>query len=362
MVDAATAWLAALSSSQRASALAPFDDERKRWFYTPTDHGGLPLAGMDAPQQQAAMRLLGTGLSDPGYTTAATIMGLENVLDRAENFSNNGARARGRDPQLYYLTVFGEPTLAGPWSWRFGGHHVSVHHLVLDGRVQSSTPCFLGADPATAPLLGGLHLRPLGASEDLARDLLESLTPAQLARAVISPVAPVDIVGGNRPAVSAGDRVMPLPAVFRDLTAGKLYDQTSATHESAVTRAGFGPAHDEAVALTPTPKGIPAAGLTPAQQDILRALLDTFIGRVPPEVAAREAEKFAGSALDEVHFAWAGATGRGAPHYYRLQGPHLLAEYDNTQRNANHVHTVWRNPTADFGDDILARHLAEHPH
>ncbi|GAB7044019.1 MULTISPECIES: DUF3500 domain-containing protein [Catenuloplanes] len=360
MVDAATAWLAALDDAQREPAQLPWPSpERRRWFYTPTDHGGLPLSRMSAVQQQAAMRLVATGLSEPGFVTASTIIGLENVLDRTEDWSTSAGRPRGRDPQLYWLRVFGTPGLTGPWSWRFGGHHVSVHHLVLDGEVRSSTPCFLGADPASAPLLGGHLLRPLGAAEDLARELVSSLDTGQLASAVISPVAPVDIVGGNRSTVTDDARVIPLPDVFNDLTDPRLRRQTADAHARAVDRAGFRAAHDDAVALTTAPKGVPAASFTSAQQRTLRSLLDVFVGRVPAEVADREAAKYAGSLLDGVHFAWAGDTRPGAPHYYRLQGPGLLAEYDNTQRDANHVHTVWRDPTNDFGDDVLARHRAE---
>ncbi|GLY06529.1 MULTISPECIES: DUF3500 domain-containing protein [Actinoplanes] len=361
MVTAATAWIAALDPAQRADAVLPWpaDQERRRWFYTPTDHGGLPLQRMGPEQQQAAHRLVATGLSGPGYVTAATIMGLENVLDEADGWSASWGRPRGRDPQLYYLTVFGTPSLSGPWSWRFGGHHVSVHHLVLDGRVQASSPCFLGADPATSPLLGGHLLRPLGAAEDLARDLLAVLDDGQLAGAVICPVAPVDIVGGNRSQLSDGDRVLPLPEVWRGrFTDPRLRELTAAIHEKAEARAGVTEQHRDAVALTGVPKGLPAAAMSPEQREVLRALLDVYVGRIPEELAEREAAKFAGDRLDGVHFAWAGDTRRGRPHYYRLQGPGLLAEYDNTQRDADHVHTVWRDPENDFGDDVLGRHRA----
>jgi hypothetical protein len=363
MVEAATAWLDSLDAEQRAAAVRPWpaEEERHRWYYTPTDHGGLPLQRMRPAQQQLAMRLVAAGLSHPGYVTASTIIGLENVLDQADGWPDGRGRGRerNRDPLAYWLTVFGEPSLTGPWSWRFGGHHVSVHHLILDGGVQASTPCFLGADPASSPLLGGLLLRPLGAAEDLARELVDSLDEKQLARAVISPAAPVDIVSGNRPRLNDGDRLMPLPDVWRGrLTDPGLHDLVTATHDRAESRAGFTPELHDAVQLTAAPKGIPAADLSPSQQDRLRALLDVFIGRIPEELAAREAAKFAGDRLRDVHLAWAGGVARGLPHYYRLQGPHLLAEYDNTQRDANHVHTVWRDPDCDFGDDVLARHLA----
>src|SRR4051812_10435883 len=104
-------WLASLTSDQRASAVRPWpsDDERRTWYYTPTDHGGLPLARMTPRQQQLAMRFLATGLSRPGYVTVATIMGLEDILDELEGFQVNWSRERGRDPLLYWFNIFGKP-------------------------------------------------------------------------------------------------------------------------------------------------------------------------------------------------------------------------------------------------------------
>jgi hypothetical protein len=362
MVDAARSWLAMLSDEQRHRAQAgwPSDDERHRWYYTPTDHGGLPLADMSPVQQSSAMQLLATGLSKPGYVTASTIMGLENVLDQVENWQVDWGRERGRDPQLYWLKVFGEPEVDGPWSWRFGGHHISVQHLVFHGEIASSSPCFLGADPAESPLLGGHLLRPLGAAEDLARELARSLDDTQRRDALICSVAPVDIIGGNRPHLRDGDVLMPLPDLWRgQFTEPRLRDKVYAMHVAAEAKAGVGPEHHRALRLTTTPKGLPAAAMTSSQRELLRAVLDTFIGRIPEDLAEREAEKFAGDKLNAVHFAWAGGIERRQPHYYRLQGPRLLAEYDNTQRDVNHIHTVWRDPTADFGSDVLARHRAE---
>ena len=182
MAAAARAWLDTLDAAQRAVAVGavPADDasdtERRRWFYTPTDHGGLTMHAQRPAQQRAAMQLVGSGLSTPGYVTVATTMSLENVLDHAEGFVTLFDRERGRDPGLYYLRVFGEPGGAAPWGWRFGGHHVSLNNLVVDGTLVATTPCFLGADPAVSPLLGGGVHRPLARVEDLARELVRSLS------------------------------------------------------------------------------------------------------------------------------------------------------------------------------------------
>ena len=142
MADAAAAFLAALDDPQRELAAWPFpsDDERRRWFYTPTDHGGLTLGAMRPAQQRLAFQLLAAGLSRPGYVTVSTIIGLENVLDEVEGWTASFERERGRDPGLYYLRVFGEPSANGTWSWRFGGHHVSLNHLIVDGELEAWTP------------------------------------------------------------------------------------------------------------------------------------------------------------------------------------------------------------------------------
>jgi Protein of unknown function (DUF3500) len=365
MADAATDWLEALDPAQRAVATggapspdAEADAERRRWFYTPTDHGGLPLGAQRPAQQRLALRLVATGLSTAGYVTVATIIGLDNVLDQVEGWSVNWGRERGRDPGLYYLKVFGSPGDTGAWGWRFGGHHVSLSNLIHDGAVRAVTPCFLGADPAVSPLLGPVPLRPLGGTEDSARELVRSLDVDQGARAVLLDRAPADIVGGNRASLADGDRMMYLREVWRrPFTEPELAGRIARMDADAERASGYDAGDYQRLALTRAPKGLPARDLDAAQRDLLRALLATYLGRVPEGLSP----DYSGEAeLDGVHFAWAGPTGPGQPLYYRLQGPRLLIEYDNTQRQANHAHSVWRDPAADFGYDVLGAHLAAH--
>jgi len=362
MAGAARAWLESLDTAQRAvgAAGAPgaeAEAERLRWFYTPTDHGGLTMHAQRPAQQRLAMALVASGLSTPAYVTVATVIGLENVLDHAEGFAADFARERGRDPGLYHLRVFGEPDGPAPWGWRFGGHHVSLNNLVVDGRVRATTPCFLGADPAASPLLGSSTLRPLGQVEDLARELVRSLGPDAAARTVLLPRAPSDIVGGNRTSVGEGDRPLRLAQIWRgDLPDPALQAQLVATSDAIEAATGFDADDHTAVALTSAPKGLSASALDRAQREMLRALLGTYLGRAPDGLAPR----YDDAALDGVHLAWAGSTMPGEPHYYRLQGPRLLVEYDNTQRNVNHAHSVWRDPENDFGVDALAAHRATH--
>ncbi|XVU22456.1 DUF3500 domain-containing protein [Actinoplanes sp. CA-054009] len=349
MAEAALSWLDQLDAAQRETATGPTaGDERRRWFYTPTDHGGLTLHQQRPAQQRAAMRLVASGLSRAGYVTVATIIGLENVLDHTEGFTARFDRERGRDPGLYYLRVFGTPAAEGVWGWRFGGHHVSLNNLVADGELVATTPCFMGADPATSPLLGGAVNRPLSRVEDLARELARSLGE----RAVLSPKAPSDLVTGNRGTIAEGDRVIPLAGIWRAPFADPAeWARLRAASDAIDDAAGYGPSEHEALEYTARPKGVAAADLDSGQRDLLDALLGTYFGRVPVATAYN---------LEEMHFAWAGSTDPGAPHYYRVQGPRLLIEWDNTQRDANHAHSVWRDPSNDFGLDVLAAHRRSH--
>jgi hypothetical protein len=307
MATAAADWLASLGPAERAKAGYPFpaDGERTRWHYTPTERGGLPLAEMGPVSQRLAHRLVASGLSEGGYATAATVMGLENVLDAKEGwrrgYDGRTVPHRGRDPQLYFVSVFGEPG-AGAWGWRVGGHHVALNYTVGAGGQVSASPLFLGANPGLTRLVGPGVLRPLAAEEDLARELLDALAPDQLATATLSGEAPGDILQRNRPTVRVGP-----------------------------------------------PEGLAGAGMLPQQRALLAGLLDQYLGRLPGPLAELERARVAGERLEAVHFGWAGSGEPGQPHYYRLQGPRLLIEYDNVQDGANHVHSVWRDPEGDFG-------------
>ena len=368
MSAAALAWLETLTDEQRAVAVGAgptptpsATPSAAAGSTRPTDHGGLTLHAQRPAQQRRAMALLGTGTSRAGYVSAATVMGLENVLDHTEDFTIMFGRERGRDPGMYYLRVFGDPAGTAPWGWRFGGHHVSVSHLVVDGAVVASTPSFLGADPASSTLLGSL-LRPLAGPEDIARNLMRSLATPLAERALLLPKAPGDIIGGNRTTLSEGDRVLSLVDIWRAPFDDPVQQAgLQKTSDAVDDLANLSEDEHAVLALTAAPKGVPAAEFDAEQRELLRQLLSTYLDRVPEEIsvmgryAATEA-----AALDAVHFAWAGSVAPGEPHYYRLQGPRLLIEWDNTQRNVNHAHAAWRDPEADFGLDVLAAHTAAH--
>lgn len=364
MAEEAERLIDSLDDGQRKAALWPFpgDEERRLWFYTPTDHGGLTLAAMTQPQHRLLYRLVASGLSTAGYVTASTIIGLENVLDHVEGFTSTFDRPRGRDPLMYYVRFFGSPSSTGTWSWRLGGHHVSLNFTIIDGVLSSATPLFFGADPASAPLLGPHALRPLAGVEDLARELTRSLSGEQRGLAIVTPHAPTDLVGANRSSLSDGDEPIPLPLIFRRPFDGEVGERLQKAQARLDGYTGVERADLEAMSFTHTPKGLAARAMDGDQRGMLEALLRLYVDRLPDDVADEEAAKFAGAALDEVHLLWAGGLDPGQPHYYRLHGPSILVEYDNTARDANHVHSVWRDPRGDFADDPLARHHAEHHH
>lgn len=348
------------SQQQRTQLLFPWDsDDRTRWFYTPTDHGGLPLGAQRPAQQQLTMRLVAEGLSIAAYNTVAAVIGMENVLDRVERFQRDWGRERGRDPGLYWVRFFGEPGTQR-WGWRFGGHHVSLNYVIADGLLVSATPCFIGADPARSPLLGGGELAPLRAVEEIARTLVETLTDAQMRQASLHRAAPSDIVSGNR------DRVVPPVEMIHMNDAqlwGSLLDDprmrelAEVIDQTAESAAGYQAGDHERIAIRRVPAGLAAADMTTGQRELLYTLVAAYESRAPELVLPRTAES-----LDGVHFGWAGAVEPGRPHYYRLHGPDLLVEYDNTQRNANHAHSVWRRPDSDFGFDVLAAHRSSSAH
>lgn len=363
MAKAATTFVDSLDQSQQKLALRPFpdDDERRLWFYTPTDHGGLPLAAMNATQHRLVHRLVASGLSTSGYVTMAAIMGLENILDQLEGWQIDFGRERGRDPLLYYVTLFGEPGGDAPWAWRFGGHHVSLHYLIIDGEVVAATPNFFGADPADSPLLGPHLHRPLAAIEDLGRDLFRTLDQEKRARALVSNVAPVDLVSANRPKLNVGDRPLSIADLWRRRFEGQLGRQVVDMQVRAEAALQLKDDHLDALSLTDNPKGIPATELDAGETEILHALIDCYLNRLPDALADQQAA-LVNKEFENLAFAWAGGDERYQPHYYRIQGKRLFIEYDNTQRGANHIHAVWRDLANDFGGDVLARHYAEQSH
>ena len=310
MARAASAFLAALDDEGRAKATFAFDsEERFSWHFVPMPRAGLPLKLMSPPQRDAAMALLRAGLSEKGYTKAETIRTLELVLAEIEQ---NPVR---RDPDLYYVTIFGKPAADGTWGWRFEGHHISLNWTLVGGRSIASTPQFFGSNPAEVRGGPKKGTRALAAEEDLARALLDSLSDSQRAHGVISDTAPPDVFSGDK------RKVEPL---------------------------------DDS--------GVPFTDLTAEQRGLLLAIIDEYAGAQPRAIAEQRVARLREAGVDRIRFAWMGGRARGEPHYYRLQGPTFLIEYDNTQNDANHIHAVWRDFDGDFGVDLLREHYKNSAH
>jgi len=303
MRSAALTLLGALSDQERALAAQPFGDAAaRRWLeYRPRHRPGACLAQLSPPARKAAHRLLATGLSEHAYAQAMSIVALEEVLDRKEQWR------RGRHSGDYWVSIFGDPAGELPWSWRFEGHHLSVTMTLAAGQV-SPAPVFLGANPARVSYAGRPVSRPLAPEEDLAWALLDALGPDGRVRAVVAGQAPGDIRTGTNP--RARESIEPL--------------------------------------------GVPSASLGPAPRAVLGELVALYLARLPAELAAQEAARLDGAGL---HFAWEGPLTPGSRHYYRVQGDDLLIEYDTTD-DGNHAHTVLRRPRSDFGDDVLAAHYS----
>jgi uncharacterized protein DUF3500 len=308
MATAASAFLAALDPAQRAKASLPFNSaERLDWYFVPRERQGVPIKQMSSEQRQAARALLRSGLSARGFTKVDAILHLEEVL-----FTLEGSAMR--DPELYYFTVFGRPSDQGAWGWRYEGHHVSLNWTVLDGRLVGTTPQFLGANPADVREGPQKGTRALAAEEDLGRALVTSLKAEQRAEAVLSTEAPRDILTGN-------------------------------SREAAIQE----------------DKGIAYAKLSQDQQGLLLSLIQEYASTQPPAVAQARLARVKAE-LPNVKFAWMGGLEKGQGHYYRIQGPTFLIEYDNTQNHANHIHCVWREFKGDWGKDLLAEHYRTAPH
>jgi hypothetical protein len=310
MAAAAQKFVGTLDPAQKAKAQLPFDsEERFNWFYIPKERIGLPLKQMTGPQREAALALLHAGLSEKGYTKAEAIRALEPVLAEIEK---NPVR---RDPELYYVSIFGEPSPTGTWGWRYEGHHLSQNWTVVRGQSIASSPQFFGSNPAEVRNGPKKGTRVLAAEEDLARALLGSLTEAQRAKAVISAEAPDDMLTAN-------------------------------TRKAAIQE----------------DRGISHEELTPDQRGLLMAILEEYAGAQQRTVAQARLEAIRAAGLGKLKFAWMGGLERGQRHYYRIQGPTFLIEYDNTQNDANHIHAVWRDFNGDFGVDLLSAHYRTSPH
>ena len=311
IAGAAAAFLASLpADGQRQATFSFADKERQNWHYVPRSREGVTFKQMPRAARAAAHELMKVSLSAVGYGKAVNVIRLEEVLRRLETFGG-----LLRDPENYALTVFGTPGPGAPWGWRLEGHHLSLNFTLVPGKPIAVTPAFLGANPAevrTGPQKG---LRTLGREEDLARALAQSTDARQRPRLLIGGQSLGDIVSGP----GRGERLT-------------------------------------------TPAGLPLGEMTGDQRDMALRLVEEYARNMRGEIADAELRRLRDSGLERLHFAWAGALEPGKAHYYRLHGPTLLIEYDNTQNDANHIHSVWHDPRNDFGLDLLRAHYERGHH
>ena len=305
MAAAATALLDALPATLRRRAVFVFaDTQRQDWHYVPRSREGVPFKDMPAAARAATHELMKASLSPAGYAKAADVMRLDGVLRQLETFG-----ALLRDPDNYAVSVFGTPGLSAPWGWRLEGHHLSLNFSVVPRRPIAVTPAFMGANPAEVlkgPLKG---LRALGREQDLGRALARSASAQQRARMVIGERSLGDIVSGPGRTESLG-----------------------------------------------APVGLALADMTGDQRALTVQIVEEYVQNMRLEVAGEELRRMREAGLERIHFAWAGPLEPGRAHYYRLHGPSLLIEFDNSQNDANHIHSVWHDPANDFGLDPLRSH------
>ena len=311
MADSARQFLRSLDQEGRELANLDFeDDNRFDWHYIPRpgQRKGVPYKALTAPQSQLAHRLMSTALSHEGMSKALGVMYLDQILFEIEGRPM-------RDAELYYVTVFGDPSSEGNWGWRVEGHHLSLNLTIQDGEVISTSPTFMGANPARVRDGAQEGMEVLADEQNLARQLLHLFDDNQREAVVYADSPPRDIE----------------------------------TRE--LRQADPGP-----------PRGLSLREMNQEQADLLIQLVEEYALRMRPQLAELELAEMRRADIREIHFGWAGSGEPGQPHYYRIQGPTFLIEYDNRQNGANHIHSVWRDLTGDFGDDLLAQHYAESPH
>lgn len=307
LAQKANTFLGTLPEALKQKAQYKFDDgERFNWHFVPKSRNGISFRDFNATQREAALELLKTSLSSQGYKKATSIMELENVLREVEK---RGADDKYRDPQNYYLTIFGTPDDSQPWGWRFEGHHIALNFSSVSNRIESSTPSFFGSNPGVVKSGPEKGKEILKQETDLGFSLVNSFDADKLKMVMISESALPEIVSFN------SRKAEPL-----------------------------------------TPVGLSYSSMNEQQKAMLLKLLDVYVRNYELGFSDRLMAKIKKAGIEKLSFAWAGSLKPGAGHYYRIQGPMLLIELDNTQNDANHVHSVVRDLTNDFGEDILREH------
>jgi hypothetical protein len=308
-VAAANQFINLLGNSQKPETVFPFDtEERYNFHFIPRERKGITFNEMNEVQKKAAITLMKTCMSERTFQKTQEIMQLDLVLKEIEKRKPDD---HFRDPGNYHISIFGIPSANTIWGWRFEGHHISFNFSFNKQQLVAGTPGFLGSNPAVVQEGPQKGTQVLKDETDVGFALLHSLTAEQLKNAIADTAAPKDIITFNN----------------RN-------------------------------AMMQNSEGIRYPELTPEQQQLLLKVINLYIHRFTRLFADDMLKEIQQAGLNNLHFVWEGNTqpGIGHPHYYRVQGPTFIIEYDNTQNNANHVHSVVRDLKHDFGGDELFEH------
>ena len=305
IVTSAQAFLKTLDDAGRAKVQFPFDSpQRARWSNLPSGifpRQGVRLGDLAPAQRAAAMSLLQTALSADGYQKVIEIMRGDEVLRQKGSGGGPGGKVVFGEDE-YYLAFLGAPSTTAPWMLQFGGHHLAIN-LTLAGSQAGMTPSLPAAQPASYTF-EGKEIRPLGDESDKAFALINALDPAQREQAILKSAVSDLVLGAGQD--------------------GKMIQ----------------------------PEGIRASALSPAQQTMLVDLVREWAGIMDDSFAEPRMAEIRAN-LPQTHFAWSGPTTKGSVAYFRIQGPTLVIEYA-PQKSVDHIHTIYRDPTNDYGAKFVA--------
>ena len=301
-----------LNQVQQKKAVFPFNEmNRYEWHYLPAamaPRTGIAVKDLDSIQKENLHLLLQAYLSREGYVRTKNIMDFEYLLKELQPQNAN------RIPENYSVSIYGTPRLDSIWGFKFTGHHLALNFTIVRDKI-GFAPFFFGVYPAEVKEGPKKGTRLLKDEEDLGFELINSLTSDQKQKAIFDLKAFAEIVTTN------SAKVVPLP-----------------------------------------PVGIFAGDMTHDQKITLNKLIVAYLLSMPPALAKARMKKITTEDMDAIRFGWAGDTVPGKPHYYRIQGKTFLIEFDNTQDNANHIHTVWRDFNGDFGLDLIREHYHNSHH
>ncbi|WP_310587265.1 DUF3500 domain-containing protein [Fibrella aquatilis] len=323
-------FLSTLSPDEQTKATYAFSDTtRRKWTNLPVGmvpRPGIAYGALTDQSRMAFHRVLSSLLSSQGYLKVVSIMALDDILNTLYQQAFDAGKIDQRTLTMmqnlkwahgnFYISIWGKPQEKAPWGLNFGGHHMALSITVNGGDVITS-PMFYGTDPSEVKSAKYAGLRVLSKEEDYGFMLVNALTDKQRAKAVLPQAVPKDIITSPQ----ANQRI----TSYYGLSAGDFSDD---------------------------------------QRVILTMLLQEYMHNFEHQTAHRLYDKLLKTGFDKVYFAWVGSLENNKPHYYIINTPDFLIEYDNVgfQNDGNHIHAILREKGNDFGDDLLKRHYAEAKH